>query len=79
MTERELRNFSQWSLSELQEAERSYPSQHQIGDEIRAEIRRRTNIVLGRRKGSNMWYAGLSVIVAILGLGFAVYLALSGQ
>ena len=79
MAERELGNFSQWSLGELQNAEKFYPSPHRIGDEIRAEIGRRTNTIHDQRQRLNLWYAGVSVIAAIMGTGIAVYLSLRGN
>jgi hypothetical protein len=72
-------NFSQWSLKELQDAERSYPSPHRIGDEIRAEVTRRANTVHGRREGLTLWYAFIGVMVAIIGVGVAAYLSLHGN
>jgi hypothetical protein len=41
MSERKFGNFSEWSLKELIEKERSFPVGHLDGAELRAEINRR--------------------------------------
>jgi hypothetical protein len=41
MSERKLEAFGEWPLRELREKERTFSQSHVIGNEIRAEIRRR--------------------------------------
>lgn len=74
MTEREpWHNLSQWSLEELQEAERSYPSEHPLGQEMRAEIRRRQAIIEDYQARSYLLYLPLGIIVGIVTVAIAIY------
>jgi hypothetical protein len=74
MTEREpWHNLSQWSLEELQEAERSYPTGHSLGEEMRAEIRRRQAIIEDYRARSYLLYLPLAIIVGIVTVAIAIY------
>jgi hypothetical protein len=59
MTQRELGKFSEWPLSELQHVEKSYPTGHLIGEEMRAEIRRRQNTADDQRSKSNLVFVAL--------------------
>jgi len=73
MTDREHSNFSEWPLSELQHVEKSYPTGHLIGEEMRAEIRRRQNTIDDQRSKSNLVFVCLGVIILIVALILAAY------
>ena len=66
-------NLSQWSLEELQEAERSYPPGHLLGDDMRAEIRRRMAIIENYQARSYLLYLPLGIIVGIVTVAAAIY------
>ena len=73
MTQRELGKFSEWPLSELQHVEKSYPTGHLVGEEIRAEIRRRQNTADGQGSKSNLVFVALGVMIGIVTLILAAY------
>ena len=65
-------NLSQWSLQELQEAERSYPPGHLLGDEMRAEIAVDGSIEDYRARWY-LLYLPLGIIVGIVTVAAAIY------
>jgi hypothetical protein len=73
MTKRELGKFSEWPLSELQHVEKSYPTGHLTGEEMRAEIRRRQNAADDQRSKSNLVFVALGVMIGIVTLILAAY------
>jgi hypothetical protein len=73
MTQRELGKFSEWPLSELQHVEKSYPTGHLVGEEIRAEIRRRQNTADDQGSKSNLVFVALGVMIGIVTLILAAY------
>jgi hypothetical protein len=73
MTQREHSNFSEWPLSELQHVEQSYPTGHLIGEEMRAEIRRRQDTADDQRSKSNLVFVALGVMIGIVTLILAAY------
>jgi hypothetical protein len=73
MTQRELGKFNERPLSELQHVEKAYPAGHLLGEEMRAEIRRRQNIINDQRARSNLIYLRLGVILAIVTVAVAIY------
>jgi hypothetical protein len=72
MTQRERGKFSEWPLSELQHVEKSYPTGHLVGEEMRAEIRRRQSIK-DQRSNSNLVFVSLGVVILIAALILAAY------
>ena len=72
MAQKELGKFSEWPLSELQHVEKSYPTGHLIGEEIRAEIRRRQSIQ-DHRSNSNLVFVSLAIVILIAALILAAY------
>jgi hypothetical protein len=73
MTQRELGKFSERPLSELQHVEKAYPAGHLLGEEMRAEIRRRQDIINKHRTKSNLVFASLGGIILIVTLILAAY------
>jgi hypothetical protein len=69
----ELGNFTRWSLEELQEKEKAYPSGHLLGEGMRAEIRRRQDTITDQRSKSNLVFASLGIIILIVTLILAAY------
>jgi hypothetical protein len=73
MAQRELGKFGEWPLSELQHVEKSYPTGHLVGEEMRAEIRRRQNAADDQRSKSNLVFVALGVMIGIVTLILAAY------
>jgi hypothetical protein len=73
MIQREIGKFSERPLNELQHVEKSYPAGHLLGEEMRAEIRRRQNIINDQRARSNLIYLRLGIILAIVAVAVAIY------
>lgn len=72
MTKREFGNFSQWSLKELIEAERSFTVGDRRGDEIRAEIDRRIAAKERLARPINLVFGLLAALAAIVTIGLGV-------
>jgi hypothetical protein len=80
MTQREpWHNLRQWSLEELQDAERSYPTGHVLGEEMRAEIRRRQAIIEAYQARAYLLYLPLGIIVGIVTVAAAIYALIRHQ
>jgi hypothetical protein len=69
----ELGNFSRWSLKDLQEKEKAYPRGHLLGGGMRAEISLRKGLIDDHRSRSNLIYARLGIILAIVAVAVAIY------
>jgi hypothetical protein len=72
MTQKGLGKYSERPLSELQHVEKAYPPGHLIGEEMRAEIRRRQTIK-DQRANSNLVFVSLGIIILIVTLILAAY------
>lgn len=66
-------NLSQWSLEELQRAEGSYQAGHPLGEEMRAEIRRRQAALEKYQARAYLLYLPLGIIVGITVVAIAIY------
>jgi len=77
MTKKEFGNFSQWTLKELIEAERSFVAGDQRKAELQAEIDRRAAAQDRRAKPIYLFLAllsGLAALVTIAGFNRGIYL-----
>jgi hypothetical protein len=72
MAQRELGKFSERPLIELQHVEKAYPAGHLVGEEIRAEIRRRQTIK-DQRSNSNIVFLSLGIVILIVTLILVAY------
>jgi hypothetical protein len=66
MSEKAMGSFSRWTDRELAEKERSLPSHHVIGNEIRAEMARRAAARQHWQRGINNILAWVSAVAAVV-------------
>jgi hypothetical protein len=66
MSEKALGGFNKWTDRELAEKERSLPSHHVIGNEIRAEMAQRAAVRQQRQRGINNILAWVSAVAAVV-------------
>jgi hypothetical protein len=69
----ELGKFSGRPLIELQHVEKAYPTGDLLGEEMRAEIRRRQNTITRQHARSKLIYLRLGIILAIVAVAVAIY------
>jgi hypothetical protein len=69
----ELGKFSGRPLIDLQHVEKAYPTGDLLGEEMRAEIRRRQTGISDRRARFHLIYLRLSIVLAIMAVAVAVY------
>jgi hypothetical protein len=69
----ELGKFSGRPLIDLQHLEKAYSTGDLLGEEMRAEIRRRQTRISDRRARSSLIYLRLGIVLAIVAVAVAIY------